>query len=406
MRFVAIRMLMGDRVKYISIIIGITIAAFLMTQQMSIFIGLMSRTFGFIEDTGAANNRSAAVSRDPSRPDIWAMDAKVQFIDDTKPLQDTALGRVRGVEGVEWAVPLYKGQIRARLDDGTFQNCNVIGLDDATLIGGPPEMVSGSLSDLRMADAVIVNEEGANTRLARRPTDATGRPIPGAAPRPLQVGDILELNDRRAVVVGICKSTRTFQSQPVIYTTYTRAVQFAPRERKMLSFVLVKAREGQDIAVLADRIRDQTGLEGLTNWEFSWKTVLFFIRNTGIPINFGIAVVLAFVVGTGISGLLFYQFTLENLKHLGALKAMGATNLQLLGMIMLQALIVGLIGYGIGIGLASRFDAISKKSALAFRLLPETLMVVGGAVTIIVILSSMISIWKVVRLEPAIVFKG
>lgn len=406
MNYVAIRMLMGDTVKYISIIIGITVAAFLMTQQMSIFVGLMSRTFGFIEDAGGANNRSVLTQRDPNRPDIWAMDPKVQFIDDTKPLQDTALGRVRGVSGVEWAVPLYKGNIRARLDDGSFQNCSVIGLDDATLIGGPPVMIEGSLADLRKADAVIVNEEGARGRLARRPRDAQGNPIPGAAPVPLKVGDVLELNDRRAVVVGICRTTRTFQTQPVIYTTYTRATQYAPRERRMLSFVLVKARDGVALDELAAQIRRQTGLEAMTNWDFSWKTVLFFIRNTGIPINFGIAVVLAFLVGTGISGLLFYQFTLENLRQLGALKAMGATDLQLLRMIVLQALIVGLIGYGIGVGLASRFDEISKRSALAFRLLPETLMIVGGAVALIVVLASAISIIKVIRLEPAIVFKS
>ena len=58
---------------------------------------------------------------------------------------------------------------------------------------------------------------------------------------PLKVGDTLELNDHRAVVVGICRVSRTFQSQPVVYTTYTRATTFAPRERKLLSFVLVSA---------------------------------------------------------------------------------------------------------------------------------------------------------------------
>lgn len=406
MNYVAIRMLMGDAVKYVSIIIGVTVSAFLMTQQMSIFVGLMSRTFGFIEDTGGNNNRGSMVSYDSTRPDLWVMDPKVQQIDDTKPLQDTIIGRVRGVSGVDWAVPLYKGQIRARLENGSFQNCNVIGLDDATLIGGPPEMISGRLEDLRQRDGVIVNEEGATTRLARRPVDAEGKPIEGAKPEPLEIGDVLELNDRRAVVVGICRTTRTFQSQPVIYTTYTRAVQFAPPERKLLTYVLVKAKAGVEPERLAEQIRAQTGLEALGNWEFSWRTVMFFVRNTGIPINFGIAVVLAFLVGTGFSGLLFYQFTLENLKQLGALKAMGATNLQLLRMIVLQALIVGVIGYGLGIGLASRFDAISKRSALAFKLLPETLGIVAIAVTIIVILASLVSLWKVFRLEPAIVFKG
>src|SRR5213596_1777912 len=95
------------------------------------------------------------------------MDRKVQFIDDIKPLQDTQLYRVRGVEGVEWAVPLYKGLLKARLSNGSFQTINVLGLDDATLIGGPPQMVVGRLEDLRRNEGVIVDEVGAAGKLAK-----------------------------------------------------------------------------------------------------------------------------------------------------------------------------------------------------------------------------------------------
>src|SRR5271157_5064119 len=165
MNFVALKMLVGDRAKYLGILMGLTFASLLMTQQAAIFVGLMSRTFGFLTDT--------------SLPDIWVMDEKVQFIDDVKPLQDTELYRVRGVEGVEWAMPLYKGLLRARLDNGNFQSCNVIGLDDATLIGGPPIMVQGALSDLRRSDAVIVDEVGASDKLAKV--------LPGGRRVPLQV---------------------------------------------------------------------------------------------------------------------------------------------------------------------------------------------------------------------------
>src|SRR5437870_9195306 len=129
---VAIKMLIGDRAKYLGIIMGVTFASLLITQQLAIFNGLMSRTYGAVSDLGL--------------PDIWVMDPKVQFIDDIKPLQDTQLLRVRGIQGVEWAVPLYKGLIKARLDNGNFQTCNVYGLDDSTLVGGPPTMLKGQLA--------------------------------------------------------------------------------------------------------------------------------------------------------------------------------------------------------------------------------------------------------------------
>ena len=393
MNYVALKMLMGDRAKYLGIIMGITFASLLITQQASIFVGLMTRTYGFIADT--------------QQPDIWVMDSKVQFVDDIKPMQDTQLLRVRGIEGVDWAMPLYKGLIKARLPDGTFQTCNVIGIDDATLIGGPGDMVEGSLEGLRLADSVIVDDVGAAGKLAKpAETDAEGKVLPGAKPVPLKVGDTLELNDRRAVVVGICRVSRTFQSQPVVYTTYSRATQFAPRERKLLSFIIAKATPGTDPAALSARIRSETGLDALTGKEFSWKTVVYFMKYTGIPINFGIAVVLGFLVGTAIAGQTFYNFTLDNLKQFGALMAMGAGNFRLLRMILLQALVVGVIGYGIGIGLASMFGVLAGQSELAFRLLWQTLVVTGIAVTLICILASLVSIQRVMRLEPAIVFKG
>jgi putative ABC transport system permease protein len=384
MRFIALKMLFGDRGKYIGILFGLTIASFLITQQMAIFVGLMTRTYGFITDSGLA--------------DIWAMDPKVQFVDDIKPLQDTHLYRVRGVEGVAWAVPLYKGILKARLENGNFQTCNVIGLDDPTLIGGPATMIEGRLEDLRRAESVIVDQWGAAGKLARR--------LPDGSFAPLRVGNVLELNDHRAVVVGICRVSRTFQSQPVIYTTYSRATTFAPRERKLLSFVQVKAKPGTDLATLCARIQAATGLAAFTRPGFEDLTVSYFMKYTGIPINFGIAVILGFFVGTAIAGMTFYSFTIENLRHFGALKAMGATNGRLLRMIVLQAVVVGAIGYGLGVGGAAFMGWKTQGTELAFRLPWQILLMTGVAITIICVIAAVLSIWKVIRLEPAIVFKS
>lgn len=386
MNMIALKMLVGDRAKYIGIIMGLTFASLLITQQASIFLGLMTRTFGAISDTGL--------------PDVWVMDPKVQFIDDIKPLQDTKLLQVRGIEGVAWAMPLYKGLLKARLDNGAFQTCNVFGIDGATMIGGPPVMVEGRLEDLRRSDGVIVDETGAAGKLARVNADGTLTP--------LKVGDSLELNDRRAVVVGICRVSKTFQSQPVIYTTYGRAVNFAPRERKLLSFILVKGTGSMSAAELSERIEERTGLIAQTGEEFKLTTFWYFMKNTGIPINFGTTVILGFVVGTAIAGQTFYNFTLDNIKQFGALKAMGAGNLVLLRMILLQALVVGTIGYGLGVGLASFFGYMGTRpgSELAFYLPWQLLLLTAGAVTVITLLSALLSIRKVMVLEPAIVFKG
>ena len=385
MNFIALKMLVGDRAKYVGIIVGLTFASLLITQQSAIFVGIMTRTFSFLTDAGL--------------PDIWVVDPQVQYIEDIKPLQDTQVLRVRGVEGVQWAVSLYKGTLRARLPNGTFQTCIVIGLDDETLIGGPPGMIVGTLSNLRQSDGVIVDAVGARGKLAKVLPD--GRRVA------LQVGDTLELNDHRAVVVGICRVTQTFQANPVIYTTYSRATEFAPQERKLMSFVAARSRPGEDLRTVCSRIERATGLKAYTRDQFKKLTFLYFLKYTGMPINFLTAVALGFIVGVTIAGQTFYNFTLDNLRYFGTLKAMGATNGALLRMILLQALVVGGIGYGLGVGAASVWGTIlSGRTQIAFRLPWQLLLVSAVAVLVICLAAAALSIRKVMKLEPAAVFRS
>ena len=377
-------MLIGNRAKYLGIIVGLTFASLLITQQSAIFMGLMTRTFGFLSDT--------------SIPDIWVMDPKVQYIDDLKPLKETESLRIRGIKGVAWAVPLYKGLLKARLPNGTFQTCIVVGLDDETLIGGPPAMLQGKLANLRHSDAIIVDGVAAKGRLANVARD--GQRVP------LKIGDTMELNDHRAVVTGICEVSRTFQSQPVIYTTFSRSVAYAPPERKLMSFVMVKAKPGQDLQELCQRIRRTTGLAAYTKNDFKMLTVRYYLKYTGIPINFGITVCLGFIVGIAIAGQTFYNFTLDNIRYFGTLKAMGASNRLLLRMILLQASLVGSIGYGIGVGVASALGTLSGKTELSFYLPWQLLVFSATAVMLICAISAVVSMRTVLKLEPAIVFQN
>jgi putative ABC transport system permease protein len=379
MNWIALKMLTGNRGKYLGIILGIAFATLLIAQQASIFCGLMLQTSGQIRDIQGA--------------DIWVMDPNVQFSDDVKPLSDSDLYRVRGVKGVAWAVPLYKGLTRSRLDDGNFQQTILLGLDDATLVGGPPEMILGNIFDLRKPDAVIMDLEGYKLLW------------PNEEPR---VGKRFEMNDKEAEIVGICKASRTFQTFPVVYTRYSQALQFVPPERKVLSFVLADVLPGQNVDEICRRIQDQTGMRAMTGEQFEWVTMKYFMEKTGIPFNFGITVALGFIVGTAIAAQTFYLFTIENIKQYGALKAMGAGNFALLSMIMLQALLVSFIGFGLGIGAAAWFGKIATApgSRLAFYMPWEVFVGVALAVAAISILSSLLSMQRVMVVEPAVVFQG
>jgi len=393
MNRIAIKMLVGDLAKFFGILLGIGFAALLITQQSSIFVGLMSRTFAFVADT--------------SLPDLWITDPEVKYIDELEPMQSTALDRVRGVPGVAWAVPMYKSLLRGRLPNGTFRSVIVVGLDDATLIGGPPKMIEGELADLRRADGVILDIVSAKTRLASwSATKPDGTPALGATLVPMHIGDTLQINDRRAVVVGLCEVSRTFQSQPMIYTTFSRALSYAPPERKQLSLILAKATAGVDTDKLAQLVTDSTQLRARTAMQMSWDTIDYYRKNTGIVINFGIAVLLGFLVGVAIAGQTFYNFTLDNLRYFGALKAMGGSNWLLLRMVLLQAVLAGIIGYGLGVGAATLFGMQVKGTELAFRMTWHIPVISASAVALICALSSIVSMIKVIRLEPAVVFRG
>ena len=62
--------------------------------------------------------------------------------------------------------------------------------------------------------------------------------------------------------------------------------------------------------------------------------------------------------------------------------------------------------FGLGVGLASVFGLLTAKSELAFKLPWQLLLISAGAVAIICVFSALLSIRKVIALEPAIVFKG
>ncbi len=378
MTWIALKMLMGDRAKYLGLIFGVTFATLLMTQQISIFMGIIDRTASQIKDVRDA--------------EIWVMDNKVRFIDEVPGLPDIDLQRVRGVEGVAWAVKLYKGQVRARLQNGNFRNLVLFGLDDATLIGAPKEMIVGSLSDLRRPDAVIIDKAGYEYMW------------PG---EPYVIGREFELNDRRAVLVGVCKASPPFTTMPILFTRYSTASGFVPKERHLMTFVLAQPQEGHSAKDVSRRISQQTSLAALTQDEFYWKTIRYFLSSTGIPVNFGITILLGFVVGAAITGQTFYLFTIENLKQFGSLKAMGVSNIRLVGMILVQAIVVGALGYGIGLGFtAAFFEATSGVTHLAgLHMTWLAASVVGLAVLGIIMLTALMSIRKVIVLEPAVVFR-
>lgn len=380
MNWVAWRMLNGDTAKYLGAVFGVAFGVLLITQQASIFVGIMARTANPLRDVREAS--------------IWVADPHLQNADEIEPLPDGAVYRIRGVEGVDWAVRLYKGLARARRPDGVFRQVILLGVDDQSLVGAPRTILMGNLSDLRRPSAVMLDKAGYESLW------------PG---EPLSLGREIEMNDRRSVVVGICETSAPFQSFPVVVATYSQATQLIARERKQLSFVVGAPSAGVTPAEACARIRGATGLDAMTYDEFVWRTIRYYLDNTGIPVNFGITIVLGFIVGAAIAGQTFYLFTLENLRQFGALKAMGLNNRRLVGMVLLQAAVIGSVGYALGVGMAVAFFEVTSRVLPDLRGISIPWEIAAGAallVLVIVSLASVASLRRVLLLEPAVVFRG
>lgn len=393
----ALKMLFGDTAKYLMLVAGLFFATFLIVQQASVFCGLMRWTTATLKNVAAP---------------IYVVESEVDQVNETNPLRDTDVSRVRSVSAIRWAMPLYSGIQRVRLDDGSFKTIQLIGIDGASLAGGPGAMVAGNLEDLRLPNTVVIDEL-ATERLAKDKT------------HPIGIGDRFEINDIEARVVGICKAMRSFTGGPYVWTTYERSLQYSPPSRKMLSAVIAAPIEGMSLEDAADEIQKQTGLRAYVNrgfgenprdfkednktryGDFNTSTVFWFVRNTGIPFSFGTTVVIGFIVGVAIACQTFYAFVLDNLKHLGALKAMGMSNFRLSMMLIFQAATVGIIGFGLGLLATSGFAMGAIQNQQPPFYMPWQIPVVAFVVIqLICMLAALMGIIRLSLYEPAMVFRA
>ena len=379
MNWVAIRMLTGDRVKFIGLVFGIAFSTLLITQQLTIFVNLLMRGASAVYDVSTAN--------------IWVMDPVGRTADVTLPMPSTALDRVRGVPGVFYAAPMLRVNATIRTAEGKIEGVTVVGLDDATLIGLPRRMKQGERSALSAPDSVFIDDTGARKLFGER-SDI--------------IGTRLELNDRRAVIGGIVDATPTFTAGVILYTKYSNALNFVPGTRNRLSFILVQTDPGLNPADVVNAIENRTRLRARLSEDFAKDGINFIIETTGIPINFGITVILGVIVGIAIVGLTFSLFIRDNIKQFGALKAIGVTNNKIRVMVAAQSGLVALIGYGIGFFLTAVFIAAGAANSDAFKgfYIPWQIPLITACVILVIIfLTGLIGLRSVLKLEPAEVFR-
>jgi putative ABC transport system permease protein len=372
---IAFELLVNDRTKFAALLVGITFAVFLMIEMTSLFAGILSRASSTVINIGSS---------------IWVMDPAVQTVANTIPLPDYVLDEVRSIPGVRYAVPFYSGSALLKLQDGTYQAANVIGLDDNSLVGRP-QLVAGKIEDIFAENGFIAIDDSEFYKLK------------GA-----KIGSEFELNDNRGKIIGIAHvASSGLFGVPTLYTTYYRSLQYIPNTRYTISYVLVEPKTPADVANIQKQVK-AAGYLALTKEQFIGQISRFYKYQTGIGTNMLIMTLISFVIGLSISGQTFYTFILENLEKFGALKAIGAKGRELVIMILFQATFVALTGYGLGVGLCALVILLAR------LYLPDYAAMIsfgnlGLAFVMVVIIasfSSYVGVRKVLKIEPFDIFRG
>lgn len=383
---VALRMLFGDPVKLVGLIAGIAFSTLLMAQQGGFFVGLIGRS---------ANGVLAV-----AEADVWVMAPRTETAESPVPIRPADLYRVRGVAGVSAAVPLIQATVTLRAGPGRSTVATLYGLDDAGLTGAPGTFALGGRDDLRRPAALamdLLTFERLWPGRAAAFAAGGGAPPDGFA--------TLEINDRRAVVTAVADVLPGFGAPGVLHARAANALLWAPDARP--AYILVRA--SGDAAAVAARIAAETGLRAMPARQFARATVDYVIANTGIAFSFGVVIALGAIVGILVSGLTFTLFVNDNIRQFAVLKAVGVSNLRLVGMVSAQALTVAFLGYAFGLwGAAGFFDGVNQPlSDLKGFYLPWQIAAgVAAATVAIVLLATLISLRRVLRLDPATIFRG
>jgi len=368
------RNLFHDRVRLTVTLTGIVFAIVLIVVQIGLFLGFTSATSNVINHSNA---------------DLWIGAKGLAYLEQAAPFSERKLQQVRATPGVAAAEKYILIWGNWKRPDGRKESVVIVGVNPDLPMGGPWNLSAGSVLDLKSADAIIVDE------LYCQKLGVT------------HLGQVIEINGHRARIVGFTRGIRSFTTSPYVFASFKNAQTFANLPEDRAFYILVKATPGADMerlrSELAARLRD---VDIYTTAEFSRMTQFYWMFTTGAGIAVLLAALLGLIVGIVIVAQTIYATTMDHLREFGTLKAMGASNGYIYRVIVQQAAISAVLGYALGM-VASVFVVRGSQEGGAAILFPWELAVSMFFLTLLMCVgAAFVSINKVTRIDPAMVFKG
>jgi len=372
----ALRIILHQPLRYGVALLGISVAAGLAFIQWGLY-------------TGFKENASIVV--DHTDGDIWVCAQFQNNFDFPKVLDARVLDIVRSTRGVKSTHPMLIVFTQWKLKVGAEKTVQVVGYDVERGVGRPWRMLRGFPDELSEPGAVTVD-----TTACRTLDEA-------------DVGTTTEIGEVKAQVVGLTDGIRSFQGNPMIFTDMQNARSFGHYRRDAIHYIIAKLEPTADRTAVLHSLRDigrDEYFEAYTRREFSKKAQDYWLNSTGAGPALAMAALMGLIVGVAVAGQVLYTSTLEHLKEYGTLKAIGASNIQVSGAIVAQALVGALPAHLIAGGFLLIAQRYIGGKGIHLSLSFPTYCLLGLGTVGVCIAASMLSVWRVMRVEPAEVFKG
>ena len=371
------KLLLHDRLRFAVAIAGVSVSVMLVLVQVGLYFGFMDTASSLI---------------DASTADLWVGKAGNESFEFASPFDERAYYKVASVAGVERADRVLINFAQFKLATGGDLGVQVVGVE--TTPGRAPmlapwHVTAGDVSRLGEPGAIVVDRsEYPKLKIDR-------------------VGHTTEISGVRAEVVALTSGIRSFTTSPIVFTDIRSARSYLPGlGSDAVTYVLVKVAPGASIDEVQARIDELPHLAAYRTPAMSERTRTYWSSRTGVGAGFFTTAVLGIIVGFVVVGQILYSGTLQYLREYGTLKAMGARNSMVVRVIIAQALISAALGFVVGGVLAVAMRAAMAHANLTVALSPS-LYVATLVVTIAMCsLAALLSIVKVLRLDPASVFKG
>jgi putative ABC transport system permease protein len=367
------KILLHDRTKFLVAAAGVSVSVLLVLVQVGLYFGFMENASNLI---------------DHARADLWVAGQGNENFDFAGPIDERALYRVASTPGVALAEPMLLAFGQFKLRTGGTQGVQVVGLPRGGQLLTPWNVVAGDARRTAEVDGVVVDR----TEFGKLLID--------------DLGARAEISGVRGRVVALTSGIRSFTTSPFVFTNLESARAYTRLDDGQITHVLVKARPGTDLQALAGRLRALPHLEAFTSDEMSARARGYWSSRTGVGAGFFTTALMGVIVGLVIVGQILYNGTLEHIREYGTLKAMGVPNGAVVGVILLQAVLSALVGIAVGGLLAVGARSAMRAANLAVALSPGLLALTAVLTLVMCCLAALLSIGKVLRLDPATVFKG